>query len=197
MKENQLSDEQIDAILNAFRDAIDNGPWATSAFLRVLGKKLQEIFDEFESHVDVHQEAVAAKKEEHHSRKKPTESQQEVFIALYSSDGANFKTWEHIISNLPKQLVSRPVYEAEEPLKNAIRARENAVNEGYVVAYIPASSILAMPEDRMAKDKFGNILLSLKDKALSLEHVVRFVHVSGIYAYTHGRLVKDTGENTA
>ena len=51
MKNNKLSEQQIKAVLVAFHEALDHGPWASSALLRVLGKKLQGLSDKFVSEV--------------------------------------------------------------------------------------------------------------------------------------------------
>jgi intracellular multiplication protein IcmQ len=191
MKNNKLSEQQIKAVLDAFHEALDHGPWASSALLRVLGKKLQGLSDKFESEVGLEKEALTKEKSEHHTQKKPKETQQEVFVGLYSSSGVNIKSWEQILVNLPRQMVSRPIYTHEEDIKQAIRARDNPMNEGYVAIYINQSSILTMSEDRTPKDRLGTSLLSLKDKSLLLDHIVRFVHVTGVYNYTRGRLIKD------
>ncbi len=195
MRKNKLSDQQIDAVLTAFKDALEHGPWATSALLRVLGKKLQSIYDAFEADVGSQKEAASKKESEHHSRRSLAEGQQEVFVALYSSDGSNLKSWEQILINLPRQMISRPIYENEEEIKKAIRSRDNSVNEGYVAVYIDTRSILAFPADRVPKDKLGTALLSLKDKSLSLNHIIRFVHKSGVYTYSRGRLIQDVSPN--
>ncbi len=191
MKKNKLSDEQVETLLNAFKHALEHGPWASSALLRVLGKKLQGIHDAFEASVGLEKEAQAKKEEEHHSKKKLSETQKEVFVALYSSDGTNLRAWEQILVNLPRQMVSRPIYENEEDLKRAIRERNNQVNEGYVAIFIEQSNILPMPADRTPKDRLGTSLLTLKDKSLSVKQIVRFVHLNHVYTYTKGRLVKD------
>jgi intracellular multiplication protein IcmQ len=191
MRKNKLSDQQIKAVLTAFRDALDHGPWASSTLLRVLGKKLQSIYNLFEDEIDLEKEARTQKESEHHTQKKPEETQQEVFVALYSSDGMNIQSWEQILVNLPRQMVSRPIYADEEEIKRAIRARKNPMNEGYVVIYVKKTNILITPEDKMPKDRLGTALLTLKDKSLLLSHMIRFVHVSGVYTYTRGRLIKD------
>jgi intracellular multiplication protein IcmQ len=191
MKNNKLSEQQIKAILDAFHEALDHGPWASSALLRVLGKKLQGLSDKFEDEVGLEQNALTQEESEHHTQKKPQDMQQEVFVGLYSSDGTSLRSWEHILVNLPRQMISRPVYTHEEDIKQAIRARDNPMNEGYVAIYINKANILTMPEDRTPKDRLGTSLLTLKDKSLLLDHIIRFVHMTGVYSYTRGRLVKD------
>jgi intracellular multiplication protein IcmQ len=196
MKKHKLSEKQITAILGAFRDALDHGPWASSALLRVLGKKLLGIYETLENKVDVGEKAVLHKKSLHHSQKKPAATHQEVFVALYSSDGTNLKSWEHILANLPKQMVSRPIYANEADIKQVVKERSKQNNEGYVAIYIDKSNVLTMPSDRAPKDRLGTALLTIKDNALLPEHIIRFVHVTGVYTYTNGRLKKDLSPMT-
>jgi intracellular multiplication protein IcmQ len=119
-------------------------------------------------------------------------SQQQIFIALYSSEGSNLQSWERILANLPRQLISRPIYTDEESVQSLIRSKENKVNEAYVVAYISQADILNLAAEKIPIDKFGKSLLSIKDRSLSLDNVTRFVHLSGTYRYLKGRLVKES-----
>ena len=48
----ELTKQQVDAILKALDDAIQQGPWGTSSFLRVIGKSLLEIREGFAKRVD-------------------------------------------------------------------------------------------------------------------------------------------------
>src|SRR3990167_10547271 len=186
MKTNKLSEEQIKSVLDAFHQALLHAPWASSALLRVLGKKLQQLSSEFEDEAGLEKMTVVSEthfeKRMHAAQK--SAAQQEVFIGLYTSDGINLRSWENILSNLPKQVVSRPVYAHEEDIKQAIRAREKIMNEAYVAIYVRQNDILVMPEDRTPKDRLGKALLTLKDKSILREHIIRFVHMTGIYRYT-------------
>jgi intracellular multiplication protein IcmQ len=195
MKNNKLSDEQIEAVLAAFQDALDQGPWASSSLLRVLGKKLQGIHDDFEAQVHLKKKAVTVKESQHHSQKKPDPTQQEIFVSLYSTDGGQLKSWEQILITLPKQMLSRPIYAEEEAIKKAIKTRDNQVNEAYLVIYINKQSLLTVPDDRTPKDRLGSPLLILKNNALSLDKIVRFVHLDNVYTYARGRLTQDLSAN--
>ncbi len=190
MEKNRLSEQQINTVLAAFRETLEQGPWANSALLRMLGQKLQDLSDAFETEVGRENTTRSNKEKMDFASQKPTESQQEVFVALYSSDGANLKTWEHILANLPRQIISRPIYEKEEEIKQAIRARENPTNDGYAAVYIDKQNKLAVPADRAPKDRLGATLLTLKDKSLSLDQIVRFVHLGTVYRYVRGRLTE-------
>ena len=192
MKKNKLSvsEKQTHAILTSLRELLERGPWANSAFLRVLGKKIQKIHDDFSTRVDSTHQSLSHKSAQHHLTQKPSETQKEVFVALYSSDGANLESWEKILVNLPRQTVSRPVYSEEEAIKKIFKDKKKPVNDAYVVMYIDQNALLMMAGDKAPKDRFGTELLTLKAKALSLDHMLRFVHTSGVYTYQKGRLIK-------
>tara|TARA_Y100000588_G_C14201516_1_gene902703 strand:- start:644 stop:1213 length:570 start_codon:yes stop_codon:yes gene_type:complete len=185
---NELSREQIKNILDELNRAVDEGPWESSKFLNAIGNKLEQIRDEFAEHVTVTQQTHEA--EENKAHRKVQEGQQEIYISLYSAQGSRIQNWVSIISNLPRQIISRPVYEREEDIKEAIRAKANKVNEGYVSIIVNQTDILPVKADRVPKDKLGRELLTLKDNAIYLENINRFEHTSGTYHFKSGRLIK-------
>lgn len=186
----ELSEEQSKAILKALEDAINEGPWEESNFLRVIGKNLREVRDKFASKVNIpdqDQDKIAA----HLANRIALRSgQREIFIALYSSTGSNIQSWTHILANLPRQIISRPIYANEQDVKEIIRTKVNPNNEAYVAIYISKDDILPTLPDKTPKDKLGKPLLTLKDNAIKIENINRFVHVTGTYKYSGGRLVK-------
>lgn len=186
----QLSEKQVAAVLKALDKAIDQGPWDESSFLGLIGKNLRQIRDGF---------AIQAASGQGKSKITPhlanrialRSGQQEVFISLYTADGTNINSWERIIANLPGQMISRPIYADEEDVKAVIRTKENKNNEGYVAIYLGQSDILPLAADKTPIDKLGKPLLTLKAKSIRLENINRFVHATGTYRYTQGRLVKE------
>lgn len=191
MKKDILSDEQNENILKAFDEAINNGPWDKSNFLQAIGKSLKEIRDNFAKNMNVRSK-VQMKQDAYLANRLALRSgQQEVYISLYTSEGDNLNSWEKILSNLPRQMISRPIYANEEMVKDLIKMKVNKQNEAYVVFYINKTDIIDIPADRVLLDKLGNPLLTLKDKTLDLENVSRFVHVSGVYQFNKGRLIKE------
>jgi intracellular multiplication protein IcmQ len=188
---NELSKQQTDDILKILDDLLALGGWQSSIFLRAIGKKLQMIRDDFSSRIMNDPSEKLKITSNLANRAAIRSGQQEVFIALYSSDGANIQSWERIVINLPKQMVSRPIYECEEDVTQAVRAKENKINEAYVSIYVSQTDVLFMG-DKTPMDKLGKPLLTLKDKSLSLTNINRFVHLSGIYYYSHGRLLKES-----
>lgn len=191
MKE-QLSDEQNEAILKALNDAIETGPWEKSNFLKAIGKHIIEIRDNFLKQLGASSQAQL-KAESHLANRIALRSgQQEVYVSVYSSNGINIQTWDRIVANLPRQMISRPIYADEEDVKAIIKIKENKQNEAYVAIYINQSDILPLSPDKSSVDKLGKVLLSLKDKTLYLDNISRFVHISGIYQYVNGHLIKNS-----
>ena len=187
----KLSDEQNEAILKALNDAIEKGPWQQSNFLKVIGKNLIERRDGFLNQLGASSQAQL-KAESHLANRIALRSgQQEVYVSLYSTDGINLQSWERIVANLPRQMISRPIYADEEDVKAALKIKENKQNEAYVAIYINQSDILALSPDKASVDKLGKVLLSLKDKTLNLDNISRFVHLSGVYRFANGRLIKN------
>ena len=185
---NELSREQVKKILDELNKAVDQGPWNNSKFLSAIGNKLENIRDEFAEHVTITDEIHEQK--EIAGRRQVQEGQQEIYISLYSSQGSRIQSWVPIISNLPRQIISRPVYANEQEVKEATRAKAHKMNEAYVSIIINKTDILPTKPEKTPKDKLGNSLLTLKDRAIHTENINRFEHITGTYDYTGGRLIK-------
>lgn len=188
--EDDLSKKKINAALEILDDLIDNEAWDESNFIRAIGKSLREIREEFVNEAQLGHEKI--KVTSHIANRIALRSgQQQIYIALYSSEGSNLASWERILNNLPRQVISRPVYADENDIKAIIKTKENKMNEAYVAIYINQADILPVAADKAPVDKLGKSLLSLKDKTLNLDNVSFFVHETGIYHYTDGHLVKE------
>lgn len=188
----RLSESQTNAILKALDDALANGPWDESNFLRVIGKNIQEIRDNLASEMEKNSTSTTRLSSKQDIQQLERSGQREIYIALYSSDGAHMQSWERILVNLPRQIISRPIYSDEEHVKTLIKSKENKLNEAYVVIYVNESDILTVSPDKIPLDKFGKPLMALKDRSLNIDNIIRFVHLSGIYSYSKGHLVKNT-----
>lgn len=189
MKET-LSDQQNEAILKALDQAIKNGPWGESNFLRVIGKNLLDVRECFANHLGTRSHAQKETDTHVDNLVALRNGQEEIFVSLYSSDGANLESWEKIVANLPRQMISRPIYASEKHLKEVIAAKVNKENEAYIGIYVNKTDIISLTPDKTLVDKFGNALITVKDKTLSLENITRFIHSSGVYQFDRGRLVK-------
>jgi intracellular multiplication protein IcmQ len=188
---NDLTKQQIDAIIKILDDLTALGGWDSSTFMRVISKKLLAIRDDFVSKSGAYRPEKLKMTSNLANRVAMRSGQQEIFISLYSMDGANLQAWERIVNNLPKQIISRPIYADEENANQLIRSKENKLNEAYVAIYINQSDIIPMG-DKTPTDRLGKPLLTLKDKSLSLNNINRFVHVSGVYQYLAGKLIKES-----
>ena len=190
----KLTKEQMDGVLTALDDALAQGPWAASTFLSHIGKKLQQIRDEFEQkqqddsfYENTTESAVLANhRADRYARMK------KIFIALYAVDGTNINSWERVVANLPGQIISRPVYENEEDVIAILRNKSNSINEAYASIYVDPNYILEQLGEKITVDKLGKPLLALKDKAIHLDNLDKFIHESGTYKYVKGQLVKNS-----
>lgn len=186
----RLTDEQNEAVLKALNEAIEKGTWDKTNFLKAIGKNLTAIRDNYLALLGAKSQSQLKAESNLANRIALRSGQQEVYISLYSSDGNNMQSWERIITNLPRQMISRPIYADEEDVKALLQTKDNKINEAYVGIYINQSDILSLSADKMAVDKLGNRLLSLKDKVLNVDNISRFMHISGVYQFVRGRLVK-------
>jgi intracellular multiplication protein IcmQ len=186
----KLSEEQLKAILKALDSAVDEGPWEESNFLRVIGKKLREIRDQFANNVEFPGKDKNKVSSHLANRVALRSGQREIFIALYSSTGIKIQSWAHIIANLPKQSVSRAIYANEQDVKDFIRAKENPNYHGYVSIYVNQNDILSTTPEKTPVDKLGKSLLSLKGNVIKIDNITRFEHATGTYQYSGGRMVK-------
>ncbi|STX50627.1 IcmQ protein [Legionella busanensis] len=192
MSKYHLNEKQIKAILKILADASNRGPWEASNFLKVIGKTFQDFHDQLAAQLEKINKATAGSNTLFGRAVNP--NQQEVFISLYTMDGSNIQAWERIILNLPKQMISRPIYANEEDVKSLIKSKENKLNEGYIAIFVDKNSILTLPPDKMPRDRFGKQLLTLRDRSLDLNNIHYFVHLSGTYRYQRGRLLMTSVE---
>jgi intracellular multiplication protein IcmQ len=190
MKKNELTKEQADEILKILDDLIARAGWDASMFLRVINKSLQTMREDFANKVEAVYHFQKSNLSSNLANRVAIRSgQQEVYISLYSADGGNMQAWERIVLNLPKQIISRPIYASEEDVNQMIRHKDNRINEAYVCVCVSQTDILSIG-DKTPYDKLGKALLTLKDKAVVLSNIGRFVHSSGVYFLEHGRLIK-------
>lgn len=185
-----LTAEQTAVILKALEDAIAQGPWDESNFLKMIGKGLLEIQEKFLG--ELQGPGIKTLKETTHQANQMAirHGRREVFIGLYASEGSNIQAWERIVFNLPNQVTSRPIYANELDVQALIKTKANKENEAYVSIFIQETDILMVTPDKILVDRLGKPLLLLKNKSLNLDHIGRFVHASGTYHFAHGRLVK-------
>lgn len=186
MQNEHFTDEQVKEILKLLENAIEQGPWEASNFLKIIGNKLRDVHGQIAKQMaNINEIEIKSKP----FGKSPGPGQQEVFISLYTAEGSSLQAWERILINLPRQMISRPIYADEESVKNLIKTKVNRANEAYVSMFIDKNNLLTVASDKIAYDKLGKPLLTLKDRALDLNNVNYFVHLESIYYYSNGRLI--------
>lgn len=191
MKNDELTKQQVDAVLKAFDNAIEQGPWDESNFLKVIGKNLRGLRDNFVSQINLSESDSSDASAYLANQIALRHGQQKVYIQLYSSDGKNLHSWEWIVANLPRQMISRPIYADEEDVKEIIKTKDNKANEAYVAIYIGQNDILQVSADKVPVDKLGKPRIFLKDGTLKLDNIDYFVHEANRYQYLQGRLSKE------
>lgn len=177
-------------ILQALDDALAAGPWNENSFIIMLNKKLRVIRDDLAAKIALYEAGETDSPEYIAHRSQLSVSHKLVYVSLYSLEGINIVAWEKIIANLPRQIVSRPVYANEEDALNIIKSKEKKINEAYAAIYVSEADILQLSPDKVPMDKLGKPIMVLKDNAIHLENIEYFYHMTGKYRYLHGRLVK-------
>lgn len=189
MADNDISPEKLKEIASALDKVVDELPWSQTVFLKALGKKFEKIRDEFKENIGQgHASQAQIKKDQERFALK--ENQMEIFVSIYCSQGGEISQWDPVISNLIKQSVSRPAYSTEKAIREMIRSKTNQTNEAYVSVFIDKGDILESPPDRVPRDKCGNILITLKERAIKKENIRKFYHKSGVYLYNPGSLAR-------
>jgi intracellular multiplication protein IcmQ len=187
-------DEKTQSHLDLIRELdelIVKGQWEGSLFYQAVGKKLREFSEQLKTEYQVDTEATFSSPNEMMDYVKQKAGLIEVFISVYCTEGRNIKKWELVLANLPKQIVSRPIYKKEKDIKDSINIKDNPVNDAYVVVYVTEMDILKPSfRDKVLADKFGHELLRLKEDALKPENITKLVHLTGEYAYRKGLLTK-------
>lgn len=183
----KLTEEQVSKALSILDEALSNGPWEETPFLAMIGKKLSALREEFLHGENNDGMSWAAQKLTNSIEQRANMTK--VYVALYASNGGNLQSWERVITTLSSHLISRAIYANEEDIKAFIRSKPNPVNDGYVAIYIDPQDILTQPPEKIIKDKLGKPLLSLKNKAFSLDNLDVFVHQTGIFRWKNNRLI--------
>jgi intracellular multiplication protein IcmQ len=180
-----LSLEQAKSIQEILNKLAQSPNFSQSTFLTLIQKQLIQLSEDFNQAVQntyFVEEATPQLEQE-------LPNHELVFISIYCSDGSNLSAWERVISNLPKQYISRPIYLREQDAQKMAKSRPIVINEGYVAVYVDKNAIFETGSDMVMQDKFGNQLLSLKDRAIDLKKVSFFWNSSKQYSLKEQALI--------
>jgi Dot/Icm secretion system protein IcmQ len=179
-------------LIHGLDKVIAEGHWEGGLLFQAAGKKLRDLREKLQQEfsIDIDNEASPTEMKD---ILKQQSGLIEIFISLYNADGRNVKKWELVLASLTKQLVSHAIYKKEKDIKDTISAKENPINDAYVVAYVSEMDILTPSfRDKKLLDRFGHELISIKENALKNENITKLVHLSGEYSYHKGQLTKIT-----
>ena len=177
-------------IIRALDKLIAEGHWEGGLFFQAAGKQLRDLSAQLKEELQIDTDAQTAATEMKDLVKQHS-GLVEIFISVYNADGRNIGKWELVLSNLIKQLISRPIYKREKDIKDSINAKENPINDAYAVAYINEMDILTPSfRDKKPLDRYGHELLIIKENGLKPENITKLVHLTGEYTYHKGSLHK-------
>ncbi len=180
-------------ILKILDETLDDENWEKTLFLRGISKRLHDVRDRFSKNLGLEELLKEIEQTENGSTVATQQQNPEVYIALYQAQGNDFRKWGVLLESLAKHSISRPVYKSEEDVKAAIRAKEFKVNDAYVVVRVQADHILSPIGGKPLLDRFGRELLTIKENAIQIANIVRFVHVTGQYRYVGKMLIRQPG----
>ncbi len=175
--------EVNESILEAIDKLLGAGDWEGSLFLRNAAKPLKQAREEI-----VKLQQKMHEKEAGAQRKSVVlmDDMQVVYISVYQSEGQDLGKWEKQLRSLAKYTQGRPVYENEEEVVRAIRAKLMPGSEAYVKVAIKKASILNPLKP--GKDRLDQPLFSLLDNAVNPDNILEFVHLGKHYSFVSGRL---------
>lgn len=177
-------------LIRALDQMIADGNWEGGLFFQAAGKKLRALSAELKAELQLAEEEQPSATDIVDYVKQKS-GLLEIYISVYCIEGRNIKKWEIVLANLPRQVISRPVYKREKDIKETIHTKENPINDAYVVAYVTEMDILKPSfRDKALVDRFGHELLRLKDNALKSENITKLIHLTGEYVYRKGMLTK-------
>ena len=180
-------------LISILDNLIQTGHWDKSLFLQATGKEIRDLKDKLCQELDLtlSDDHLADVQQATLKNELPMLSpdKMEVYVALYQAEGTKISNWESALELLLSRSASRPIYDSEAKAKDMMVKRGKNENNAYVAIAIKKSDVIPMPEKHVT-DKYGHELVTVKENALKLENIRRFVHVSGNYAFYKNQLIK-------
>jgi len=148
--------------------------WQQSNYLKIIHARLQKLSDELaeSAHITMKNNKInQADKNQDLERALKEQKMQLVYIHIYTSEGKSHEAWERVISLLHRQFVSRSIYSKESYAQSAAQAAPIFLNAGYVAVWVEKSLIFPVEAGHEPKDKLGNPVILLKDKAILQKNI--------------------------
>lgn len=178
--------EELTALLRQFQATLTQWPHDSGLFFELMQKKIEAMQSQFVQAVAAQLPAQTFSKNT--DAIQTATDQTDVYVELYQSDGDNMARWAMILKAIAVQAISRPIYQNEADVCSMIRAKQQPSKEGYAVVTVLNADIMTpvMPY----KDSAGRPLVQIKSGVLKSENIIRFVHITGQYAWQSDRLIK-------
>jgi intracellular multiplication protein IcmQ len=179
------------AILKALNKTLDEGPWDSNLFYKAIGQQIKDLRDKFKDDLNLDEILATGLPATIAKRVAQRSGLVEVFISLYLIQGSQINKWESLLYNITDRAITRPIYANEADAKAALRGAVNKQTEAYAAAYIKAEDILP-PGENPPQDRFGHLLLTIRENAVTRDNITRLVHISGVYEYEHDKLIRQS-----
>lgn len=180
-------------LLAAFDESISSNIWQESVLLRAILTKLKELREKLGSELTIYDEKHGStfNLEQSGDTFNEDSNLQPVYIHLYNLDGDNLRKWEKLLMNIDKQVSTRAVYSHQQDILEVMRSNksQNKKNEAYIVAQLNKQDILQNNNGPTSCDKLGHALVTIKDRAINIDKIKYFYHVSGDYYLLNGKLI--------
>lgn len=167
--------------------------WESTLLLRATYNKIKKMRDRVDQIGSSSASAVYGGQESNPSAKERFPDKPgfvRLYISLYQADGSDKAKWQNVLRALSTCSMGRPIYGAEEHVRNYIAKRPRKEREGYACVYVREDKILRTSSARSAQDGTGSPLVTLTVDALQKVEVVEFIHANATrYRLESGRLV--------
>jgi Dot/Icm secretion system protein IcmQ len=173
-------------LIDLMEEIFGSCDWESSLLLHNIKSELQEHMDTLLEQREQLLE-IAAPATTKLATLKP--NQRVIYVTLYQVDGYSMPKWSQRLSSLERYNLSRPVYGSEEEVQKALRSRGYPVTEAYVSVIVDKDMVRSL--DNPAKDRWGQELISLKEKAVKQSNILQFVHSHKHYNFVDNALVEE------
>jgi intracellular multiplication protein IcmQ len=188
----KLYQEYLSKFYILFKQMLANENWQSTPLLKLYHSKLAKLAEEYaaSAHILENNAPVeVSKPEEDRHAIFQAKNMQLVYIYLYTSDGKSLDAWGRLVYNLPRNYISRPIYEDEYDVQSAALITPILSNAGYAAVWVDKDAIIRLTEEgEEIKDKLGRPLLTLKDKAVNMQNMEFFWNNFMLYDWKNGAL---------
>jgi intracellular multiplication protein IcmQ len=179
--------EQLKKFQKIYDEMLGDENWANSPFLKIMHAKLTKLKFELDEVLNFDQPFETLDISPNQKGHFQENNFEKFYIYLYTTEGKKLDAWQRLVDNLERQYISRPIYCNEKDVQYAVFNAPVFHNAGYVAVWVEKKFIQI--QDELIKDKFGNDLMVLKDRAISLDKIDYFWTNSTQYKWKDGKLV--------